>query len=412
MKKQIFIFATILLIGTSLWAQTTKKTTPPKLRWTKLSTEYGDFELYNKGNNLIQSAAISGDFTGNKKDDFIIVEKTGSPSVFMYVHVDGKKWELYTIDKRKFNAGESIAKADIDGDGDLDIAIASADGPEIYWWENPAPNHNPNKPWKRHAIKEKGDGGYGNLIFGDFNNDQKPELAYWHDSKQSLVIAQVPKDVTKSNEWPSEIIFTYGTSTQMLQRSNGSELITKPINYHCGMHANDLNGDGTTNLLTAGMWFEFKNGHYVPNYIDLSYSNSMIVSADFIAGGKKEVVMVSGNGTGPVVLYENKNGVWHPTVIDSTTRRAQSLVAIDFDKDGDIDIVSGELKTDEITDPKVFILRNNGDGNFERIDLPNSIESHQTCVGDFDGDGDYDILGKPFTFDTPRIELWLNDVRK
>jgi hypothetical protein len=411
MKKQIFVFTTLLLIGSYSWAQTTKNA-PPKLRWTKLSTEYGDFELYNKGSKLIQSAATSADFTKNGKDDFIIAERTGSPSVFMYVHVEGKKWELHIIEKRKFNAGESIAKADIDGDGDLDIVIASADGPEIYWWENPSPDLNPKKPWKRHSIKEKGDGGYGDLILGDFNNDQKPELAYWHDSKQSLVIAQIPKDVTKSSEWPSEVVYTYGASTQMLQRSNGSELNTKPINYHCGMYADDINGDGTIDLLTAGMWFEFKNGKYLPNYIDLSYSNSMIVSGDFITGGKKEVVMVSGNGIGPMVLYENKNGVWHPTTIDSTARRAQSLVAIDFDKDGDIDIVSAELKTDEVPDPKVFILRNNGDGTFERVDLPNPIESHQTCVGDFDGDGDYDILGKPYTFDTPRIELWLNDVKK
>jgi hypothetical protein len=411
MKIQVFLCLALIACGSFTWAQSSKNT-PPKLRWTKLSTEYGDFELYNKGKDLIQSAAVAADFTGNGKDEFVIVEKTGSPSIFMYVHTEGKKWELYTIDKRKFNAAESIAKADIDGDGDLDIAIASADGPEIYWWENPAPNHSSNKQWKRNTIKSKGTGGFGDLIFGDFDNDQKLELAYWHDATQSLVIAQIPNDVAKSSEWPSEVIFTYGTSSQMQQRSNGTELINKPLNYHCGMFADDLNDDGTTNLLTAGMWFEFKNGKYVPNYIDLSYTNSRIISADLIPGGAKEVVMVSGNGIGPMVMYENKNGVWTATVIDATTRRAQSLVAIDFDKDRDIDIVSGELKTAEVPDPKVFILLNKGNGTFERIDLPNSIETHQTCVGDFDGDGDHDILGKPFTFDTPRIELWLNDVRK
>jgi hypothetical protein len=82
---------------------------------------------------------------------------------------------------------------------------------------------------------------------------------------------------------------------------------------------------------------------------------------------------------------------------------------IDFDRDGDIDIVSAEMRTKEIADPKVFILFNNGSAVFERVDLPNPFGTHNTGVGDIDGDGDYDIIGKPFIWDSPRINIWMND---
>jgi hypothetical protein len=30
-------------------------------------------------------------------------------------------------------------------------------------------------------------------------------------------------------------------------------------------------------------------------------------------------------------------------------------------------------------------------------------------LGDFDGDGDLDILNKPYTWEAPRVDLWLNN---
>ena len=45
-------------------------------------------------------------------------------------------------------------------------------------------------------------------------------------------------------------------------------------------------------------------------------------------------------------------------------------------------------------------------------DLPVPGESHQqtaSLVADLDGDGDLDILNKPYNWKVPRVDVWLNE---
>lgn len=70
------------------------------------------------------------------------------------------------------------------------------------------------------------------------------------------------------------------------------------------------------------------------------------------------------------------------------------------------------MKTKEINDPKVLILLNNGNSNFEKMEIASGFGTHNSGVGDFDGDGDYDIIGKPYAWDTPRLDLWINEGKK
>jgi hypothetical protein len=34
---------------------------------------------------------------------------------------------------------------------------------------------------------------------------------------------------------------------------------------------------------------------------------------------------------------------------------------------------------------------------------------HEARVADLDGDGDLDILNKPYNWQTPRVDVWLNN---
>jgi hypothetical protein len=407
MRALIILFTLLLIFSSTAKAQYTPTT---KYRWTRLCTEYGELDLPNKG--TVQTDCLVADFNKDGTDEFIIIEKTENPAIVMYTHIEGRKWEKQSIEKRKIQVGESADFCDIDGDGDLDIAVGSEESNQIWWWENPYPNFGPEKIWKRYYIKKSGTILHHDMAFGDYDGDGQIELAFWNQGENSLFVAEKPENIKKEDEWPLTKIFSYNTDCQMLQRSNDTELKNHPINFHSGICNADINLDGIDDIIAGGMYFYFKEGKYIQNDIDKSYISSKVVAGQLIEGGRPEIVMVSGDGEGPLVLYNFDNGSWKQNILLKFTRRAHSLQLIDFDKDGDIDIFLSEMKTKDVTDSKVFILLNNGAPNFEKLEVASNFGTHNSGVGDFDGDGDYDIIGKPYAWDTPRLDLWINEGKK
>ena len=407
MKTFIFLILSLLFFISTTKAQNTLAT---KYLWTRLSSEYGELDVPNKG--TVQTDCLIADFNKDGKDEFIIFEKTESPSVVMYHQTGEKKWEKIPIENRKTPTGEASAICDIDGDGDLDIANGSEETNQIWWWENPFPDSSPTKGWKRHYIKKSGAPLHHDMVFGDFDGDGKIELAFWNQGDNSLYVAKRPEDPTKNEEWPLTKIYTYNTDCQMLQRSNGTELKNIGINFHEGMCKADINLDGIDDIIAGGMYFYYKDGKYVQNDIDKSYGSSKVVAGQIIPGGRPEIVMAPAEGEGPLIMYTFDKGSWIPNVLLKSIRRAHSLQLIDFDKDGDLDIFVSEMKTKEINDPKVLLLLNNGNGSFEKVEVASGFGTHNSGVGDFNGDGNYDIIGKPYSWDTPRLDLWLNGGKK
>lgn len=407
MKTFFALITALSLISLSTNAQISSLT---KYRWIHLSSTYGELERPNEGK--FQTNCLIADFNKDGKDEFIVTEKTESPSVIMYVHSEGKTWQKYSIEKRKTPTGEAADFCDIDGDGDLDIAIGSEETNQIWWWENPYPDYNADKGWKRFYIKKSGAVLHHDMAFGDFDGDGKIELAFWNQGENALFVAEKPDNVLKADEWSLTKIYSYGNDCQMLQQSNGTELKNTPVNNHEGICKADINLDGIDDIVAGGMYFFFKNGAYIQNDIDNSYISAKIAVGQLVEGGRPEIVMVSGEGEGPLIMYTFIEGTWVPTTLQKFTRRAHSLQIIDFDKDGYPDIFASEMKTIDVKDPKIFILINNIHNNFERLDVASSFGTHNSGMGDFDGDGDYDIICKPYAWDTPRIDLWLNDGKK
>ena len=59
--------------------------------------------------------------------------------------------------------------------------------------------------------------------------------------------------------------------------------------------------------------------------------------------------------------------------------------------------------------PVTRILLGDGEGNFETLELFEGFGQHESRIADLDGDGEFDILGKPYTWMAPRIDIWLNE---
>ena len=56
-----------------------------------------------------------------------------------------------------------------------------------------------------------------------------------------------------------------------------------------------------------------------------------------------------------------------------------------------------------------FILYGDGNGGFRVTEMTVGHGFHETRLADLDGDGDLDVLNKPYNWDAPRIDVWLNN---
>jgi hypothetical protein len=56
----------------------------------------------------------------------------------------------------------------------------------------------------------------------------------------------------------------------------------------------------------------------------------------------------------------------------------------------------------------MWIFYGDGRGNFIKKLVATGIDNHESRIAELDGDGDLDIVIKPYNNDTPRLDVWLN----
>ena len=124
----------------------------PMVRWRHLSSSRGELPLPLPGNQ--QTASLVLDIDGDGRDNFVIADRTKTPSVVWFRWTaDG--WQRSVIDDTPLRVEAGGAVADVNGDGKPDIVFGGDSGSnQVWWWENPAPNF--DKPWSRHVIKSDG----------------------------------------------------------------------------------------------------------------------------------------------------------------------------------------------------------------------------------------------------------------
>jgi len=384
-----------------------------EFHWKHLSSATGDIEVPNEGDQ--QTAALIIDMDNDGINEFIITERTQTPSVLAYKYM-GNTWERYIIDdtNQRIEAGSS--SHDIDGDGDVDIVFGGGSrSNQVWWWENPYPKHHPAKPWKRHLIKDSGMKKHHDQLFGDYDGDGKMELVFWNQTAGTLFLAEIPEKPSKhQGEWPMKAIYTYRMDSEMEQTGQSGYPGWKDTNEQEGLFAEDIDGDGVDDIVGGGRWFKYDgSGGFEEHIIDASYTFTRSLAAQFIEGGRPEVILLAGDGHAPMYMYEyNKKGTWKKTMLIQQVDDGHTIDVLDFNGDGHLDIFSGEMGLNGGNpNGKIRIMLGDGAGHFIHHVVATGIGTHESKITDLDGDGDYDILSKPYNWKAPRLDIFLNETK-
>jgi hypothetical protein len=351
-----------------------------------------------------------GDIDGDGFNDIAAVNTAKSEHFIVWYKYPN--WSKYTIaDISEFSDYKAYRScdmelADIDGDGDLDL-VGRIGRPEDdkyginCWFENPKPSGNPaGNNWKRHDI---GENYYAkDLEVADLNGDGKLDVI------SRALNAKLHIYFQEASSWKERVL---------------------EITHHDGMDVGDMDRDGDPDIVLNGYWIETPDdpltGSWVKHDFDNKWytqktgekgrwydNNCKVIVADMNRDSCLDIVIAHAEDKGyPVSWYQApadpKNGKWTEHVI-AQVDKCHSLKVADFDNDGDLDVLVGEMPNIPKEAPHpVLVFINQGNALKWKQQLLTNRGNYSAQVGDIDNDGDIDIIGLRNHNSAP-IEMWRN----
>jgi hypothetical protein len=332
------------------------------------------------GSTFGQTSAIDVDKDGDL--DFISGRQGGT--VFWFEQQSPDRWTAHKIGDHALTDVGGVA-IDVDGDGWVDQVSGGT------WFRNPG---NPREagPWRR--IETGAIPAHDNLA-ADMDGDGKLDLVSIMD-KQGVYWYGIPDDPAR--RWVEHKVL--GT--------------TSP-ECHGGIAVGDLDGDGDNDITRVDRWIENadgRGGSWI-EHRDFDFGKvgpwgiqTRARLADVDRDGDLDLVQAEGDVVnGRVSWFENQDGKgrrWKVYLIKSPghDQDFHSICVADFDNDGDLDVFSGGGPLTQ--GDHCWFLWENRDGlgqDWKEHILLKGRSTHESVCADVDGDGDVDILTKPWNGD-------------
>ncbi|NVK26100.1 MAG: VCBS repeat-containing protein [Gammaproteobacteria bacterium] len=215
----------------------------------------------------------------------------------------------------------------------------------------------------------------------------------------------------------NKVTFTDVTEELVMFNDISSDigLITEDTYKYGGPAIGDVNNDGHYDFVTA-------NHNYIPPQLVTNNGDNTVTIqrlfagaqdfhgnalGDYDADGDLDIMVALGgaNGTSPTsyALLKNNDGVFENVSVETginTPARGRSPRWVDFDLDGDLDIILANAKTPNSDGPIQLFYRNMGDGTFTPVRVPGveSQNAERLLITDFNGDQIDDlVLYSPLT---------------
>ena len=327
------------------------------------------------------------DIDNDGKLDFVLGGRALSPStLYWYEYRSADKWIRHEVGTG-YLSDVGLAAMDVDGDGWNDLVCSGV------WYRNTG---NPRKETFERILFDNEGAGAHDILIKDVNGDGKPDVVVAGDGNTMLngiYWYEIPGDPRSS--WIKHYV---GESVHGSISPDGLA---------------DINGDGFVDIVSAGIWYENKDGKGLEwishNNIPMGRKGPFgccvrTVIADMDNNGKNAIVMCDADMEDcKVVILRNPDGLgknWEKQELPQSFKYGSlhSLSVADFNGDGFLDIVTNEqeeLLPDNRENPRWVIWMNDGKGYYtENIILDDKLGGHELQVGDVDGDGDIDICSK------------------
>jgi hypothetical protein len=290
----------------------------------------------------------------------------------------GTNWTRYTVDDN-FDSAPSVCGVDLDGDGDMDV-IGAARGSinDIAWWENIDGSGN---SWTEHtvpgSIQE-----CSSVCAADIDGDGNIDILSTDASYNDVI-------------WFRNVD---GSGTNWTEH-----VVDGAFNNATDVYAADVNGDGDMDVMAAGYngddiyWWENADGsgtNWIEHTVDNSFNGARSVyAADLDTDGDMDIIGAASLAWA-ITWWENLDGSgsnWMEHPVADNFNWAFSVYAVDVEDDGDADILGASFFGDDIT----WWENAGGNGStwIERTIDGNFDGARDVSAADFDGDGDFDILG-------------------
>jgi predicted nucleotidyltransferase len=288
-----------------------------------------------------------------------------------------------------------MAWGDYDDDGDLDILLAGYTGSAYITqlWRNDGGGTFTQASVALTCIR------LGSVAWGDYDDD----------GDLDILLAGATGSTTRTTEvWRNN---DNGTFTQ---------ISTSPTGVSGGGAVwGDYDDDNDLDILltghtgTSGVTEVWRNdgGTFVQASIPLTgVSNSSVAWGDYDDDGDLDILLAgyTGSATRVSEVWRNDGGTTFVQVSAAPTGVSNSSVAWgDYDDDGDLDILlAGTTGSTRVTE----VWRNDGSGTFTQASVdPTGVSDGSVVWGDYDDDGDLDILLTGYTGSTRVTEVWRND---
>ncbi|MHC1704740.1 MAG: FG-GAP-like repeat-containing protein [Tenuifilaceae bacterium] len=265
--------------------------------------------------------------------------------------------------------GASAAWGDYDNDNDLDLFVTGRltnyDGETTRIYKN-----NGDTTFTEIILNSQGRYS-GSIALGDYDNDNDLDILISGKNTGGQEGANIIWNDGNDNftELPMTFASSQFSSAIWGDADNDGDL---DIAVNAEIYRND--GKGVfTEMIIPGGYADMTNNSFADydNDKDLDF----FVSCQWV---KKE-------------LYRNTNGIFSKLVSNYAPLSSGSMDWSDYDKDGDMDLLISGL--DSLQNNLTLISRNDGNGSFYNIDAEiRGVNSGQAHWGDFDNDGDPDIV--------------------